>query len=206
MYQSDIPYIAHTIRNLIAYTYITEGFTYGANISKFIPIEILTSDLVNESYQKRITQIGVIDPTIGISDYGQALRTAETKLLNGETFNIEESLDYISRQNPSINATIPSYREQHRINNSTIYQATFGLLVNSEGYNVGKMRVTDSNGIERNIIFETKERVIASTRSNAKYLTERLDGNVTIYKRSDSFLYNTTDNSCLLYTSDAADE
>lgn len=199
MYQSDIPYIAHTIRNLIAYTYITEGFTYGANISKFIPIEILTSDLVNESYQKRITQIGVIDPTIGISDYGQALRTAETKLLNGETFNIEESLDYISRQNPSINATIPSYREQHRINNSTIYQATFGLLVNSEGYNVGKMRVTDANGIERNIIFETKERVIASTRSNAKYLTERLDGNVTIYKRSDSFLYNTTDNSKEVY-------
>ena len=134
-------------RNLIAYTYITEGFTYGANISKFIPIEILTSDLVNESYQKRITQIGVIDPAIGISDYGQALRTAETKLLNGETFNIEESLDYISRQNPSINATVPSYREQSRISNNTIYQATFGLLVNSEGYNVGKMRVTDSNGI-----------------------------------------------------------
>lgn len=61
------------------------------------------------------------------------------------------------------------------------------------------MRVTDSNGIERDIIFETKERVMASTRSNAKYLTERLDGNVTIYKRSDSFLYNTVDNSKEVY-------
>ena len=190
MYKSNIPYIAHTIRNLIAYTYITEGFQYGANISKYIPMELLGKPVINENYNNRITQIGIVDPTIGLSDYTTILRNAESKLINGEVDIIDDALDYASRQNPSINITIQNDNIKKTLDKENLNTATLGWLNNANGDNVGRIEVVDADGKDRVIILETKARVQNSRYSNARYVTDRRNNNVIIYKRSDSFSYN----------------
>lgn len=40
MWDSKIPYIAHTIRQLLVYTYVTEGFNYAYNVSNIFRLNL----------------------------------------------------------------------------------------------------------------------------------------------------------------------
>lgn len=185
MWNSDIPYIAHTIRSLIAYTYYTNGLQYGYNISKYIPTEILSSNVLNNDYDTRVIKIGYLDPTINIGSFAERLRESENAIIQNQVDNISEALGYISRQNPSLNLKTPSYKQKSELDRTNPRIATMGLLRNSKGENVAIMNVESKDGNLRKVIFETRERVNNSKYANSEYVVEGYGRKQNIYKRHE---------------------
>ena len=54
MWNSNIPFVAHTIREFIASQIITKGYGYGYNVCKYIPDVLITTEIPNESYDSFI--------------------------------------------------------------------------------------------------------------------------------------------------------
>lgn len=162
MWDSPNPYIAHTIRSLIAYTYITESFTYGNNIARYIPIEIITELLPNESYEKYIRAIGYNDPTTNIPLYATDLAIAEQMLINDEMGSLDEAFEFIGRQLPSINPSTS------RLNTDIPYR-DFSFV--------------SSNNRTIKGFFETDITLEQAGLSEVPFVIERTENGTTLYKK-----------------------
>lgn len=199
MWDSNIPYIAHTIRQLIAYTYYLEGFQFGYNISKYIPIELFTTQRVNPNYDTRLIQLGIPDIIVGLGDYSNVLYDAENRIIHGEVIDMQETFGYISRQNSDLNLQLPKENEQRRTFNKTLKVATMGYLMSKDTGNVGSTSLTLGDKTYK-IIFETIERVANSRFANSEYVIQRNGrrGN-TIFKRHVVTSINTSNVSKQVY-------
>lgn len=185
MWDSPNPFIAHTIRSLIAYTYITESFNYGTNIARYIPIELITELTQNDVYDGYIRRLGYNSPVSNISLYGNNLTFAENALINDELGDLQPALEFIGRQISELNLYVPSRASQAKIAKNTPNSATMGYLINGDGVNVGRAYITNKDGKLLNILFETEGRLRESKYATAQLVSETVDGVTTIYKRYD---------------------
>ena len=183
MWDSNIPYIAHTIRQLLVYTYVTEGFNYAYNVSKYIPIELISTTRPNQQYDSLCREIHYADPSVNIGNYAENLRNAEKAVFDGNV-DISPVMNLISRIKSDINPVLLSDSQKRYRWESNKNKATIGYVVNDSGENVGIGTYTDENGSEQVFFIETEARLINSEYANAEYVTERgLYGKNRVYKR-----------------------
>lgn len=183
MWDSNIPYIAHTIRQLLVYTYVTEGFNYAYNVSKYIPIELISTIRPNQQYDSLCREIHYADPSVNIGNYAENLRNAEKAVFDGNV-DISPVINLISRMKSDINPVLLSDSQKRYRWESNKNKATIGYVINDSGENVGIGTYTDENGSEQVFFIETEARLINSEYANAEYVTERgLYGKNRVYKR-----------------------
>lgn len=185
MWDSPNPFIAHTIRSLIAYTYITQSFTYGTNVSRYIPIQLITELSPNEIYDGYTRRLGYNDPVANISLYGTNLRVAEELLFNGTIGNLEEGMDFICRQMPEINRKLPGYAYQRKLYKDHPETATIGYMLNENKEDVSSWLFENDEGKTFKVIYETKNRLDNSEYANDKFLCGTYNNELVIYERFD---------------------
>lgn len=183
MWDSKIPYIAHTIRQLLVYTYVTEGFNYSYNISKYIPIELISTNRPNESYDRLCKQIHYADPSVNIGNYAENLRNAEKAVFDGNA-DINPVMGLISRMKSDINVQLLNDRQKRYRWEANKNKATIGWVEDSEGQNVGVGFYTDENGNDQKFYIENEARLVNSEYANSEYVSERgFKGKNKVYKR-----------------------
>lgn len=107
MWDSKIPYIAHTIRQLLVYTYVTEGFNYAYNVSKYIPIELISTNRPNAEYDALCREVHYPDPSVNLGNYAENLRNAEKAVFDGNV-DITPVMSLISRMKSDMNPVLLS--------------------------------------------------------------------------------------------------
>lgn len=190
MWNSEIPFIAHTIRQLLVYTYVTEGFNYAYNISKYIPIDLITKIVNNESYDKIIRELGdkygYVDPSSNIGNYAANIKAVEENIKAGNV-DIQSALGFVSRMKSDINPRILSLKQQQYRWESNKSSATIGWALDESSklglQNVATATITDANGISQEIYFETEYRLVNSEYANSEYVIKRGNKINTVYKR-----------------------
>lgn len=183
MWDSNIPYIAHTIRQLLVYTYVTEGFNYAYNVSKYIPIELISTTRPNQQYDNLCREIHYADPSVNIGNYAENLRNAEKAVFDGNV-DISPVMNLISRMKSDINPVLLSDSQKVYRWETNKNKATIGYVINNNGENVGVGTYIDENGNEQRFYIENETRLINSEYANAEYVTERgLYGKNRVYKR-----------------------
>lgn len=183
MWDSKIPYIAHTIRQLLVYTYVTEGFNYAYNVSKYIPIELISTNRPNAEYDALCREVHYPDPSVNLGNYAENLRNAEKAVFDGNV-DITPVMSLISRMKSDMNPVLLSDIQKRYRWEANKNKATIGYVQNANGENVGTGSYIDENGNTQNFYIETEARLINSEYANAEYVTERITRNKNrVYKR-----------------------
>ena len=183
MWDSKIPYIAHTIRQLLVYTYVTEGFNYAYNVSKYIPIELISTNRPNAEYDALCREVHYPDPSVNIGNYAENLRNAEKAVFDGNV-DITPVMSLISRMKSDMNPVLLSDIQKRYRWEANKNKATIGYVQNANGENVGTGSYIDENGNTQNFYIETEARLINSEYANAEYVTERITRSKNrVYKR-----------------------
>lgn len=170
MWDSNIPYIAHTIRQLLIYTYVTEGFNYAYNISKYIPIELITTSRPNNSYDTLCKKINYIDPAVNLGNYGDNLKNAEKAVFDGSV-DITPVMNLISRMKSDINVRMLSNKQKAYRWEADKSKATIGYVLDENGQNVAIGTYTDESGNTHEYYLETEARLINSEYASSEYVT-----------------------------------
>lgn len=183
MWDSKIPYIAHTIRQLLVYTYVTEGFNYAYNVSKYIPIELISTNRPNAEYDALCREVHYSDPSVNLGNYAENLRNAEKAVFDGNV-DITPVMSLISRMKSDMNPVLLSDIQKRYRWEANKNKATIGYVQNANGENVGTGSYIDENGNTQNFYIETEARLINSEYANAEYVTERITRSKNrVYKR-----------------------
>ena len=183
MWDSKIPYIAHTIRQLLVYTYVTEGFNYAYNVSKYIPIELISTNRLNAEYDALCREVHYPDPSVNLGNYAENLRNAEKAVFDGNV-DIIPVMSLISRMKSDMNPVLLSDIQKRYRWEANKNKATIGYVQNANGENVGTGSYIDENGNTQNFYIETEARLINSEYANAEYVTERITRSKNrVYKR-----------------------
>lgn len=183
MWDSNIPYIAHTVRQLLMYTYVTEGFNYAYNISKYIPIDLLTTNRPNSQYDGLCRKIHYVDPSVNIGSYADTLRNVEKAVFDG-TIDISSVMGMIARTKSDMNPILLNDSQKAFRWETNKNKATIGFVLDSEGNNVGVSSYIDEHGREQRFFIETEARLINSEYGNSEYVTERGPYGINkVYKR-----------------------
>lgn len=183
MWDSNIPYIAHTIRQLLVYTYVTEGFNYAYNISKYIPIELITTHRPNATYDELCRTSNYVDPAADLGNYGDNLKNAEKTVFDGSV-DITPVMNLISRMKSDINVNLLSNKQKAYRWESDKSKATIGYVLDENGNNVAIGTYVDESGNTHEYYLETEARLVNSEYASAEYVT--LPGkynNSKVYKR-----------------------
>lgn len=181
MWDSQNPYIAHFIRSLIAYTYISEGFTFAYNISKYISPELLSKPRHNEEYDKIVKAIGYVDPTANLSSYRDNVYSAENKFKHlADNMIVEKVLDIISQVDLRLNPAMLSGRAQSELWASNPQVATIGYIDSryiepNDRTNLASVNYMDANSKMRQCYLEVESRVLNSKYANANYITKQIN-------------------------------
>ena len=200
MWDSNNPFIAHTIRNLIVYTYITQGFTFAYNISKYISPSLLAVERPNEIYNKWIEDLeDYVDPTKNIHNYRNNIFTAESNFKKsvGKEL-IERILNIISQIDTSINPIMPKLEDKIWLWENAPNKANIGYIDSSyiEGgnkTNLASVKYEDASGKIRQCFLEIEARIINSDYANANYIVSRNKGVEQIYKKEPIKVLNPND-------------
>ena len=155
MWDSKIPYIAHTIRQLLVYTYVTEGFNYAYNVSKYIPIELISTNRLNAEYDALCREVHYPDPSVNLGNYAENLRNAEKAVFDGNV-DITPVMSLISRMKSDMNPVLLSDIQKRYRWEANKNKATIGYVQNANGENVGIGSYIDENVILRISILKLK--------------------------------------------------
>lgn len=207
MWNSNIPFVAHTIRQIIMHTYITKGIRYGFNIGKYIPTEIFTKPVINENYEKLCKEYDIIDVAENLHNYTKALIQ-----INNELNQINCSLDVRNiiknalAKSKNLIPKVPNTSQKEFIYKNYPHVATMGYIVgniitdivtNEDGSKEIKYGSTDQlaikayldgNGVKRTMFFETEARVVNSKYFNAELVSayDKAIGRKVIYRRVEA--------------------
>lgn len=181
MWNSKIPFIAHTIRQLMMYTYVIEGFNYGYNISKYVPVSILTEQIKNETYDSYLDKAGLRDITKNLYKYGENLRLIEQDVLSDNLSQdyIFELMVHLSRSRIEYSNKLLTDKQKDQRFKSHPLQATIGYLMDEED-NVAIRTYQDETGNSQQFFIESEGRLINSEYYNDIYVSDRKGH---IYKR-----------------------
>lgn len=186
MWDSQIPYIAHTIRQLIMYTYVTNGFGYAFNIARYIPIELISEEHHNEQYDKLCAEIKYVDPSENIGHYRNHLIQLENLFINlydSTELEVSQLIGSLSRIRSDINPLIQSANTKANLWQKNKSVATMGWALNKARKNVAEFTITDSAGYTQYGFFETEFRLNNSKYANSEYVTLKTNDKNIVFKR-----------------------
>ena len=195
MWNSNIPFVAHTIRQIIMHTYITKGIRYGFNIGKYIPTEILSKQIINDNYKSLCKEYKVVDVAENLHNYNNILIQINNMLNQVECpIDVKEIVKIAISKNSSLVQKVYNDSQKQFIWENHPHTATMGHVVglniqeiieNPDGSKEIKYgsadqlalkAYTDGNGVKRVIFFETEDRLV-----NSKYCNSEL---VSMYNKN----------------------
>ena len=188
MWKSNIPFVAHTIRQLIAHQALTNGLTYGYNVSKYIPAELFNTEIENETYQYYLEQTGVKDITRNLHHVNAILTTNHRFLkersgvgtVNDVLANIMPAL---SKMATSTHGIMPSFARRKKIWDSGDPKATFGYVGSETTYGINIPSAVE-NVADKRAYYETEWRLMNSALSGHSIVTMRnSQGENTMYEK-----------------------
>ena len=186
MLDSEIPFISHTIRQLIVYTYLTKGFNFGYNISKYIPIDVFKLDRNNKILEELYDRINEPNLFENVKYFSRSLRSVEGLLTSFDSTTVAQELKPVFNQivlaYPNIVCKVPSEKdsiEKHNNNSTSATITYFPITVNIStekgisqetinGANVVNFK--DENGKQVNIYLESEFRLLNSDYREAQYV------------------------------------
>lgn len=188
MWKSNVPFIAHTIRQLIAHQALTNGLTYGYNVSKYIPAEIFNTQIENETYQYYLEQTGVKDITRNIHHVNSILTNNHRFLKERSgigTINdiLNNVMPALSKMTTSTQGIMPSQARRKQIWDSGDPKATFGYVGSQTMYGIS-IPSANENTLDKKAYYETEWRLMNSGLSGHSIITLRNSkGENTMYEK-----------------------
>ena len=184
MWKSNVPFVAHTIRQLIAHQALTNGLTYGYNVSKYVPVEIFSEPIENEIYDYYMKEAGAVDITRNIHNVNSILvqnHNLLRALSEDGTINdvLENIMPSICKMTPATHGKMPHARTRKAIWDSGESKATFGQVGEDNFYAI-EIPTKNAEKNSKSAFYETEWRLINGGYINYSHLTIKNSNNETI--------------------------